>query len=86
MQRWAVTLLLAFAASALAAPGSLQNVGENKNLDGDASVSKRVIVGCGFVNFDDVGWVCICVDDEEGPFPADDEYCADWNQRKIVSD
>ncbi|KAL2887453.1 hypothetical protein HOO65_050574 [Ceratocystis lukuohia] len=46
MQRWTVTLLLAFAASALAAPGNLQNVGDNKNLDGDAGVAKRMILGC----------------------------------------
>ncbi|KAL2887475.1 hypothetical protein HOO65_050596 [Ceratocystis lukuohia] len=77
MQRWTVTLLLAFAASALAAPGNLQNVGENKNVDGDAGVSKRALVGCAFAHFDDVGWVCICVDDETGPFAVEDEYCAE---------
>ncbi|KAL2887458.1 hypothetical protein HOO65_050579 [Ceratocystis lukuohia] len=78
MQRWTVTLLLAFAASVLAAPsGNVQNVGENKNLDGDGDVFKRAIVGCGFVKFDDVGWVCICVDDQTGPFPADPANCAE---------
>ncbi|KAL2887456.1 hypothetical protein HOO65_050577 [Ceratocystis lukuohia] len=75
MQRWTVTLLLAFVASALAAPGNVQHVGENKNVDGDAGISKREIVGCEFVRFDDVGVVCICVDDEEGPFRAKDEAC-----------
>ncbi|KAL2887472.1 hypothetical protein HOO65_050593 [Ceratocystis lukuohia] len=70
MQRWTITLLLAFAASVLAAPsGNVQNVGENKNLDGDVGVAKRDII-CSFAGSD-----CICTGDDGVSFTAPDGWC-----------
>ncbi|KAL2887465.1 hypothetical protein HOO65_050586 [Ceratocystis lukuohia] len=70
MQRWTVTLLLAFAAGVLAAPsGNVQNVGENTNLDGDVGVARRDI-HCSFA-----GSVCICTGDDGVSFEVPDSWC-----------
>ncbi|KAL2887464.1 Retrovirus-related Pol polyprotein from transposon TNT 1-94 [Ceratocystis lukuohia] len=70
MQRWTVTLLVAFAASALAAPPSnVQNVGENKRLDGDVGVARRDII-CS-----SAGDVYICVDEDNVAFEVPIEWC-----------
>ncbi|KAL2885583.1 hypothetical protein HOO65_070045 [Ceratocystis lukuohia] len=70
MQRWTVTLLLAFAASALAAPPTnVQNVGQNKKLDGDVGVARRE-TNCAFA-----GEVCICTGDDGVSFEVPAGWC-----------
>ncbi|KAL2887353.1 hypothetical protein HOO65_050474 [Ceratocystis lukuohia] len=71
MQRWTVTLLLVFAASALAAPpGDIQNVGENKKFDDDVGGAGRENIICSFA-----GDVCVCVGDDGVAFSVPDAWC-----------